>query len=198
MHCRRRPFETLDTRECHHRAALAVHPGLLDHPGHRGLGDQERAGEVDGDHSLPLGAVEQMDRPAGCGTSGVNDPVESTWYRRECGHDRGFVGLSFLLLVAQGFGMGAVVDATRVEGRHARLDVVAAEEVAIVIEDELVIIGVAMEKWHAHGVLVLLQPTADVDQFQNGTMSARDPLLADQAVLGIVVCCFERIAAKFA
>jgi len=92
MHCRRRPFETLDTRECHHRAALAVHPGLLDHPGHRGLGDQERAGEVDGDHSLPLGAVEQMDRPAACDTSGVNDPVESTWYRRECRHDRGFVG----------------------------------------------------------------------------------------------------------
>src|SRR6476469_7196715 len=50
-------FETLDTRECHDRTALAVHPGLLDHPGHRGLGDQERAGEVDGDHSLPLGAV---------------------------------------------------------------------------------------------------------------------------------------------
>jgi len=33
-----------------------------------------------------------MDRPAACDTSGVNDPVESTWYRRECGHDRGFVG----------------------------------------------------------------------------------------------------------
>ena len=92
MHCRRRAFETLDTRECHHRAALAVHPGLLDHPGHRGLGDQERAGEVDGDHSLPLGAVEQMDRPAACDTSGVHDPVESTWYRGECGHHRGFVG----------------------------------------------------------------------------------------------------------
>src|ERR1700752_3087506 len=73
-------FETLDTGECHDRAALAVHPGLFDHSGHCRLGDKERAGEVDCDHSLPFGTVEQMDRPATCDTRGMDNAVESTWY----------------------------------------------------------------------------------------------------------------------
>src|SRR5262249_23279759 len=61
-------FEPLDTGECHDRAALAVHPGLVDHPGHCRLGDEERAGEVDVDHSLPFGTIEHMDRAASCDT----------------------------------------------------------------------------------------------------------------------------------
>ena len=51
-------FETLDTRERHDRAALAVDTALLDHLGDGRLGHQEGAGEVDSDDALPLGLRE--------------------------------------------------------------------------------------------------------------------------------------------
>ena len=57
--------------------------------------------------------------------------------------------------------MGAVVDAARVQGGHAGLDVVAAEEVAVVVEDELVVVGVAVIEGHAEGVIVLFEGPGD-------------------------------------
>ena len=65
----------------------------------------------------------------------------------------------FLLLVGERLGMRAVMDAARVQRRVSRLDVVLAEEIAVVIEEELVVIGIAVEEWHAQRFRVLLQRT---------------------------------------
>src|SRR6185312_14082531 len=45
----------------------------------------------DCDYALPFGTVEQMDRPATCDTRGMDNAVESTWYRGEYGRDGRFV-----------------------------------------------------------------------------------------------------------
>ena len=87
-----RAFETLDAGEGHDRAALAVDPRLLDHLGQRRLGHQERAGEVDGDHPLPLVSGEQVDRPATGDARGMDHAVDPTGNRGEHRGDRGFVG----------------------------------------------------------------------------------------------------------
>ena len=88
----RRAFEALDAGKGDDRSALAVHPGLLDHPGQRRLGHQEGAGEVDRDHPVPFGLVEQMDRTAAGNARGVNDTVESVGHGGEDSGDCGFVG----------------------------------------------------------------------------------------------------------
>jgi len=72
-------------------------------------------------------------------------------------HDRVFVGLGFLVLIGQRLGMRPVVDAARMQGGVAWLDVVFAEEIAVVVEEELVVVGVAMEERHAQGLGVLLE-----------------------------------------
>ena len=76
----------------HDRAPLAVDPRLLDHPGQGRLGHQERAGEVDPDHPLPFGAVEQMDRAAAGNARGMDDTVEAVGHGGQHRGDRGLVG----------------------------------------------------------------------------------------------------------
>ena len=53
-------------------------------------------------------------------------------------------------LVLQRFRMGSVVNSPRVERCHAGPDVVPAEEVAVVVEDEFVVIGVAVVERNFH------------------------------------------------
>src|ERR1022692_3121945 len=74
-------------------------------------------------------------------------------------HHRTFIGESLLALVGQGLGMRPVMDTSRVQRGHACLDVVAAEEIAVMIKNELVVVRVAMEERHFKGFCVLLQRT---------------------------------------
>src|ERR1700674_5845293 len=53
--------------------------------------------------------------------------------------------------------MRSMVYAARVERRHPWLDVVLTEEITIVVEQELVVIGVAMEERDAQGVRIFFE-----------------------------------------
>jgi hypothetical protein len=52
--------------------------------------------------------------------------------------------------------MRTVMDA-RMKRGHAGLDVVSAEEAAVVIEDELVVVGIAMKEGHLQGIGTLFE-----------------------------------------
>src|SRR4029450_1929951 len=63
-------------------------------------------------------------------------------------HDRHLVGH---LLSGRPLGrarLGAVVDAGRVPGAHAAVDPLAAEEVAVVVEEQLVVVDVGVVEGH--------------------------------------------------
>jgi hypothetical protein len=64
---------------------------LLDHRGQGGLGHQERTGEVDPNHPIPLRAVEQMHRTAPGDAGGVEDTVQAIGHGGEHGGDSVFV-----------------------------------------------------------------------------------------------------------
>ena len=65
-------FEPLDARDRDQAAALAVDQRLLEHVRDRVLAHEERAGEVDVEHALPLVAVDEM-RGSAAGDSGRGD-----------------------------------------------------------------------------------------------------------------------------
>ena len=72
-------FEPFDARDRHDAAALAVDRLLFEHVRDRVLAHEERAGEVDVEHALPLVAVDECARPAardaGRGHDDVDAPV---------------------------------------------------------------------------------------------------------------------------
>ena len=72
-------------------------------------------------------------------------------------HDGVLVGMRLLALVRERLGMRAVMDAARVQRCVSRLDVVLTEEIAVVIEEELVVVRIAMEEGDAQRVRVLLE-----------------------------------------
>src|SRR5215475_8454654 len=74
-------------------------------------------------------------------------------------HDRVFIGLRFFVLIRKSLGMRSVMDAARMERAHSGANIIAAEEIAVVIENELVVIGVAMVERNAKGVGILLERT---------------------------------------
>ena len=74
-------------------------------------------------------------------------------------HHGVLVGMRLFLLIGERLGMRSMMDAARMQRGHTSLYVVFAKEVAIVIEDELVVIRVAMEERDAHGVVILLERT---------------------------------------
>src|SRR6185312_11419930 len=61
-------------------------------------------------------------------------------------HHGVFIGMRLFVLVGKRLGVRAVMDAARMQRTIARLDVVLAEEIAVVVEDELVVIGIAVEE----------------------------------------------------
>src|SRR4051794_10821991 len=92
-------------------------------------------------------------------------------------HHGVLVGLRLLLLVRQSLGMRAMMDAARVEGGVSRLDIVFTEKIAVVVEEELVVIGIAMEERNAQRLDILLerpgQEAADDRAFgEKGRMGA--------------------------
>ena len=68
-----------------------------------------------------------------------------------------FIGIAFRLLIGQGLGMRAMMDAAGMQGRIAGLHVVPAKEISIMVEDELIVVRVAMEERDSEGIGFLLQ-----------------------------------------
>ena len=75
-------FEPFDARDRDDAAALAVDRSCFEHPRDRVLRAQERAGEIDVEHALPLVAVEQVRGTAagdtGRGTTASSRPCSAT------------------------------------------------------------------------------------------------------------------------
>src|SRR6185312_11971136 len=67
--------------------------------------------------------------------------------------------MRLLALVGQRFRVRAVMDAARMQRRHAGLDVVFTEEIAVMVEEELVIVRIAVKEWHAQSLGILLERT---------------------------------------
>ena len=86
-------------------------------------------------------------------------------------HDSVFVGTCLVGLIGDSFGMGAVVDASGVQSSHARFNVVFREKIAVVIEEELVVIGIAMKEGDAEGLWIFFkragEETADDGTFRD-------------------------------
>src|SRR5271166_6413716 len=72
-------------------------------------------------------------------------------------HHRVLVGVSLLSLIGQGFRMRSMMNAARMQRGHTGLDIVFAEEVAVVIEDEFVVVGIAVEERHSQRVRFLFE-----------------------------------------
>ena len=91
-------------------------------------------------------------------------------------HDSVFVGTRFASLIGESFGMRTVVDASGVQSSHAGFDVVFREEIAVVIEEELVVIGIAMEEGDAEGLWIFFERT--------GKEAADDGTFRDESSVG--------------
>jgi len=72
-------------------------------------------------------------------------------------------------------------DAARVQRGHNCLDVIAAEEIAVVIEDELLVIRVATEEGYLQGIGVLRRPRqkAACGYYRPGAARGRSRPLSD-------------------
>ena len=73
-----RALDALDGCDVHDRPPLVVDRILCEHLRDGVLADEERAGEVDADHAVPLGLVEQMHGPTARHARCVHDPVEAS------------------------------------------------------------------------------------------------------------------------
>src|SRR5262245_26147880 len=62
-------------------------------------------------------------------------------------------------LVCQRLGVRAMMDAARMQRSHSGVDVVLTEEIAVVIEDEFVVIGIAMKERNSLSRGILFQRT---------------------------------------
>ena len=60
--------------------------------------------------------------------------------------------MRLFLLIRERLGMRTMMNPARMQRGHSRLDVVFAEEIAVVVEDEFVVVGIAMEEWNAQRV----------------------------------------------
>src|SRR5207253_741866 len=72
-------------------------------------------------------------------------------------HHSVLVRVGLLRLVRQGFRMRAVMDAARVKCGIARLDIVFAEEIAVVVEDEFVVVRIAVKERDAQSLGILFE-----------------------------------------
>src|SRR5207248_9402785 len=72
-------------------------------------------------------------------------------------HHGVFISLRPLLLVCERFAMRPVMNASWMQSRPAGLDIVFTEKVAVVIEDELVVIRIPVKEWHSQRVVVLFE-----------------------------------------
>jgi hypothetical protein len=74
-------------------------------------------------------------------------------------HHGAFVGAGQLILIAEGFRMRTVMDALRMERQHCGFDIIAAEEIAVMIEEHFIVVGVAMIEGDFERILIFFERT---------------------------------------
>src|SRR5688572_8365748 len=93
-------------------------------------------------------------------------------------HHGVFIRLSLACLIRQSLRVRPMMETARMQRGHTRRDLVFTEEIAGVVENELIIIGVAMEKGNSLRLWILLERTReeatdDRPAGNEGRMSAR-------------------------
>src|SRR4030095_6622946 len=76
-------------------------------------------------------------------------------------HDCVLIGMGLGRLVGQGLRVRGVLGAARMQGCHPGIDVVLTEKISVVIEDELIVIRIAMKERNTLGRGILLERARD-------------------------------------